>query len=159
MWRNDIKCKYMFMFSLKNLARKGWSHVIAIATHSKMSVYTPSLNELKWLYQDDRLPGLSLIVATVLYKETVSTLTNWPLGRVVHNNFRNVISQHMLQMKLMSTSEIAVRWVQMPQNTFDDKWTLVKLMAWYRHATSHYLSQCWPGPMSPYGITRLHRGK
>ena len=23
MWRNDIKCKYMFMFSLKNLARKG----------------------------------------------------------------------------------------------------------------------------------------
>ena len=23
MWRNDTKCKYMFMFSLKNLARKG----------------------------------------------------------------------------------------------------------------------------------------
>ena len=23
MWSNDIKCKYMFMFSLKNLARKG----------------------------------------------------------------------------------------------------------------------------------------
>ena len=23
MWRNDIKCKYMFMFILKNLARKG----------------------------------------------------------------------------------------------------------------------------------------
>ena len=23
MWRNDIKCKYMFMFPLKNLARKG----------------------------------------------------------------------------------------------------------------------------------------
>ena len=23
MWRNDIKCKYMFMFSLKNLACKG----------------------------------------------------------------------------------------------------------------------------------------
>ena len=22
-WRNDIKCKYVFMFSLKNLARKG----------------------------------------------------------------------------------------------------------------------------------------
>ena len=25
MWRNDIKCKYMFMFSLKNLAHKGLS--------------------------------------------------------------------------------------------------------------------------------------
>ena len=27
MWRNDIKCKYMFMFSLKNLARKGLTHI------------------------------------------------------------------------------------------------------------------------------------
>ena len=24
MWRNDIKCKYMFMFPKKNLARKGF---------------------------------------------------------------------------------------------------------------------------------------
>ena len=27
-------------------------------------------------------------------------------------------------------------------------------MAWCRQATSHYLSQCWPRPLSPYGITR-----
>ena len=27
-------------------------------------------------------------------------------------------------------------------------------MAWCRQATSHYLSQCWPRSMSPYGITR-----
>ena len=27
-------------------------------------------------------------------------------------------------------------------------------MAWYRQATSHYLSQCWPRSMSPYGIAR-----
>ena len=26
MWRNDIKCEYMFMFPLKNLARKGLTH-------------------------------------------------------------------------------------------------------------------------------------
>ena len=26
MWSNDIKCKYMFMFPLKNLARKGLSN-------------------------------------------------------------------------------------------------------------------------------------
>ena len=26
MWRNDIKCKYMFLFPLKNLADKGLSH-------------------------------------------------------------------------------------------------------------------------------------
>ena len=27
MWRNDTKCKYMFMFPLKNLARKGNQHI------------------------------------------------------------------------------------------------------------------------------------
>ena len=42
----------------------------------------------------------------------------------------------------------------MPQNTFDDKSTLVGVMAWCRQATSHYLSQCWPRSLSPYGITR-----
>ena len=27
MWRYDTKCKYMFMFSLKKLARKGLKHL------------------------------------------------------------------------------------------------------------------------------------
>ena len=27
-------------------------------------------------------------------------------------------------------------------------------MAWCRQAISHYLSQCWPRSMSPYGVTR-----
>ena len=36
----------------------------------------------------------------------------------------------------------------------DDKSTLVQVMAWCRQATSHYLSQCWPRSLSPYGVTR-----
>ena len=48
--------------------------------------------------------------------------------------------------------EIALGW--MPQDLTDDKSTLVQVMAWYRHATSHYLSQCWTRSLSPYGITR-----
>ena len=36
----------------------------------------------------------------------------------------------------------------------DDKSTLVQVMAWCRQATSHYLSQCWPSSLSPYGVTR-----
>ena len=35
-----------------------------------------------------------------------------------------------------------------------DKSTLVQVMAWCRQATSHYLSQCWPRSLSPYGVTR-----
>ena len=36
----------------------------------------------------------------------------------------------------------------------DDQSTLVRVMAWYRQATSHHLSQCWPRSLSPYGVTR-----
>ena len=35
-----------------------------------------------------------------------------------------------------------------------DKSTLVQVMAWCHQATSHYLSQCWPKFMLPYGVTR-----
>ena len=50
------------------------------------------------------------------------------------------------------SSEIAFRW--MPLVLTDDKSTLVQVMAWCRQATSHYLSQCWPRSLSPYGVTR-----
>ena len=36
----------------------------------------------------------------------------------------------------------------------DDQSTLVQVMAWCRQATSHYLSQCWPRSLSPYGVIR-----
>ena len=36
----------------------------------------------------------------------------------------------------------------------EDKSTLVQVMAWCRQATSHYLSQCWPRSLPPYGVTR-----
>ena len=62
-------------------------------------------------------------------------LTQWPLGDVA--------------------VEIALRPV--PHNLTNDKSTLVwtgQVMAWFHQATSHYLSQCWPRSMSPYGVTR-----
>ena len=36
----------------------------------------------------------------------------------------------------------------------DDKSTLVQVMTWCRRATCHYLSQCRPRSISPYGVTR-----
>ena len=41
----------------------------------------------------------------------------------------------------------------MPQNTLDDKLLLVQVMAWHRQSTKHYLSQCSPRCLSPYGVT------
>ena len=68
-------------------------------------------------------------------------------------NFRQVI------FKLISVTDswgisckIALRW--MPLDLTDDKSTLVQVMAWCRQATSHYLNQCWPRFMLPYGVTR-----
>ena len=37
----------------------------------------------------------------------------------------------------------------MPQGLTDDKSTLVRAMAWFRH-----LNQCWPRSPTPYGVTR-----
>ena len=48
--------------------------------------------------------------------------------------------------------EMALR--QMTLDLTYDKSTLVQVMAWCRQATSHYLSQCGPRSMSPYGVTR-----
>ena len=48
--------------------------------------------------------------------------------------------------------EIALRW--MPLDFADDKSTLVQVMTWCLQATSHYLSQCWPRSLLPYGVIR-----
>ena len=48
--------------------------------------------------------------------------------------------------------EIAVRWMSL--DLTDDKSTLVQVMAWCRQATSHYLNQCWPRSVSPYGVIK-----
>ena len=68
-------------------------------------------------------------------------------------NFRWVIFKLILVIDDWFISfEIALRW--MSRDLTDDKSTLVQVMAWCRQATSHYLSQCWPRSMSPYGVTR-----
>ena len=41
----------------------------------------------------------------------------------------------------------------MPTGLIYDKSTTVRVMAWCLKAPSHYLSQCWPLSMSPYGVT------
>ena len=48
--------------------------------------------------------------------------------------------------------EIAL--ILMPLDFTDDQSTLVQVIAWCRQATSHYLSQCWPRSLWPYGVTR-----
>ena len=68
-------------------------------------------------------------------------------------NFRYVILKLILVIDGWGIScEIALIWMSL--DFTDDQSTLVQVMAWCRQATSHYLSQCWPRSLSPYGVTR-----
>ena len=53
----------------------------------------------------------------------------------------------MLRHLLWNSPNMNVTWTV-------DQSTLVQVMAWCCQATSHYLSQCWPRSLSPYGVTR-----
>ena len=67
-------------------------------------------------------------------------------------NFRHVIFKQILVIDgWCICCEIALIWMSL--DFADDQSTLVQVMAWCRQATSHYLSQCWPRSMSPYGVT------
>ena len=48
--------------------------------------------------------------------------------------------------------KVGLRWKSLDFS--DDKSTLVQVMTWCCQATSHYLSQCWPRSLSPYGVIR-----
>ena len=68
-------------------------------------------------------------------------------------NLRKVIFQLISVIDVWSIScKIVLKW--MPMDLTDGKSTLVQVMACCRQATSHYLSQCWPRSLSPYGISR-----
>ena len=65
-----------------------------------------------------------------------------------------VIKKHMPRIAFMNFWIILMR---MPPKTFDDKSTSAQAMAWRRQTTNHYLNQCWPRSMSPYGFIRPRR--
>ena len=85
------------------------------------------------------------------YWDYFAGLTHWPLGNL--NEILHIIFKWILVIDVWGIScEIALIWMS-PYFT-DDQSTLVQVMAWCHQATSHYLSQCWPRSLSPYGVTR-----
>ena len=82
--------------------------------------------------------------------QIVQVIAQWPLG-----DFSEILDIF----KLISVTDgwgisckSPLRW--MPLDLTDDKSTLVPVMVWCRQATSHYLRQCWPRSVSPYGVIR-----
>ena len=106
-------------------------------------------------------------VCTELWKETRYLFTKlthilshnlivlklWNLGSEFsnHSEIQLASQQQSICYRLSSWALLAFEW--MPQNTFDDKSTLVQVMAWCHQAPSRYLSRCRPRSMLPYGVT------
>ena len=85
---------------------------------------------------------------------TVNTILNSLTPGKFEWNFRYVIFKQLLMIYGWGISWEIARW-SMSLDFTDDQSTSVQVMAWCRQATSHYLRQCWPRSMSPYGVTRL----
>ena len=80
----------------------------------------------------------------------IRCLTHWFLGGTLISLFpRTNITDLLHEYFLWNCSQVNFT------NSFDEKSTLVQAMAWFRQATSHYLSQCWLRSLSSYGVTRL----
>ena len=110
---------------------------------------------------DIGLKYLEIMPYTMYVKWHIQITATSPRGQWVNTlapgrcgcNLKLVIFKHTSRVDILSIScEIALRW--MPQDFTDDKSTLVQVMAWCRQATSHYLGQCWPPSISPYGVAR-----
>ena len=70
-------------------------------------------------------------------------------------DFNEILDEHFLSQLQWFMAEIPP--VKLPSEECHQTLlmsTLVQVMAWCRQATSHYLSQCWPSFLSPYGVTR-----
>ena len=102
------------------------------------------------------IPEFNGCLAKLLFKLShgwVITFLNSLAPGGFENIFQNVFFKLISWIDTLSNScETALR--SMPQNPSDDKSTLVQVMAWCRQAASHYLSQCCPKSLSPYGVTR-----
>ena len=97
---------------------------------------------------------LRLTLCASLKMDTVNTLRLNPFapGRF-EQIFSNVIFKLILAINDWRIfCKILIKWLWL--DLTDDKSTLVQVMASCRQATSHYLSQCWPTPMSPYDVAR-----
>ena len=55
--------------------------------------------------------------------------------------------------RFVSVNCCEISFGQMMQDRSQGQSTLVQVMAWCHEAPCHYLIQCWPSSMAPYGVT------
>ena len=109
---------------------------------------TPYITDLYYFIVDEYD-----IFMSFWYQEKIKSRINSLVPGRRGNYFKCIIFKLIMQnTSFRAHCEIALMW--MPQNFTDEKSTLVRVMAWCRQATSHYMSLCRPRSLSPYGVTR-----
>ena len=112
--------------------------------------------------QHEPLTGVWGISTVVLYDVSFNVIwltlpphrefNSWAHGRF-KVNFRWVFFKLSFVFNGWGIScETVLIWMSLGYTS--DKSTLVQVMAWCRQATSHYLSQCWPRPLTPCSVSR-----
>ena len=80
----------------------------------------------------------------------VNELTHLSPGKY-GDDFKSILFKLLIQnSSLGAHCKSVLRW--MSQNLTSEMSTLVQVMAWCRQPTSHYLDQCCPRSLMPYGI-------
>ena len=92
------------------------------------------------------------------FKKMVSNRSGWWWVNLVDtwgcdSNSSSTVFRLSIQNSIVGNCCEIVLWL-MSQNLTNENLTLFQVMIWCRQATSHYLSQCWQWPRSPYDVTR-----
>ena len=150
MWRNDTKCKYMFMFPLKNLAHKGlthWGRVTHICVGKLTIIGSDYGLSPGWrqAFENIVCEMASILSRPQCVNSLIPGRCRWDFKclNFKHNSGINILSIH---------KRIFLLW--MLEDLVNGKLTLVQVMAWGHQTPSHYLILCWLIFKSPYGIIR-----
>ena len=121
-------------------------------TYLKFHSNFPGANNLKIVSKmDPRMPDCVPMGCVIMSISCTRLLQINPLapGKFEWNFICAIFKQILVIDSWGISSEITLIW--MPLGFTDDQSALVQVMAWCHQETSHYLSQCWPRSLSPYG--------
>ena len=122
------------------------------STSTRTRTRTHVIIKYSYSYSDSHILQVLILVLVLVNLVLAPALVNPLAHERCWSNFTSASFKIILQIDILSTpSDIGLSWV--PLNLTDGKSTLVQVMAWCCQATTHYLIQCWPRSISPYGIT------
>ena len=142
MWTFDI----VFIVGMKKLLKKA----------IKLLVISDILTLMSHHSNNDVATHLELLSVDICQTTLLFTWTHFCVNSLAPGrfkwNFRLAIFNQILGIHVWDISCEIAPWRFSLDLTYL-KSTLVQVMAWCHQATSHYLNQCWPRSMSPYGVT------